>query len=104
MQCTNDHTSDHRHCFFFPQSILLIYHYFFSNNQVQAENYTQNNGQPTHGPGIAGGQASTPDLRHSANVTPIPAPVMGKHSSYNYRARNDGDPVVKVVFEVIFLA
>ena len=96
MQCTND---------LFPQSILLIYHYFFSNNQVQAENYTQNNGQPTtHGPGIAGGQASTPDLRHSANVTPIPAPVMGKHSSYNYRARNDGDPVVKVVFEVIFLA
>ena len=37
------------------------------------------------------------DVRHGANVTPIPAPVMGKHSSYNYRARNDGDPVVKVV-------
>ena len=67
--------------------------------KVQAENYTQNNGQPsssTHGGGIGGGQAGGQDLRHSANVTPIPAPVMGKHSSYNYRARNDGDPVVKV--------
>ena len=73
-------------------SLLLI-------NQVQAENYTQNNGQPpsTHGPGIGGNQTGTQDIRHGANVTPIPAPVMGKHSSYNYRARNDGDPVVKVV-------
>ena len=70
-----------------------------SPNQVQAENYTQNNGQPpsTHGPGIGGNQNGTQDVRHGANVTPIPAPVMGKHSSYNYRARNDGDPVVKVV-------
>lgn len=68
-----------------------------NNEQVQAENYTQNNGQPSsgHGPGIGSGQGGGQDLRHSANVTPIPAPVMGKHSSYNYRARNDGDPVVK---------
>ena len=67
--------------------------------QVQAANYTQNNGQPTatQGPGIGGNPAGTQDIRHSANVTPIPPPVMGKHSSYNYRARNDGDPVVKVV-------
>ena len=66
---------------------------------MQAENYTQNNGQPSsgHGPGIGSGQGGGQDLRHSANVTPIPPPVMGKHSSYNYRARNDGDPVVKVV-------
>jgi len=67
---------------------------------VQAENYAQNNGQPssTHGGGIGGGgQAAGQDLRHASNVTPIPPPVMGKHSSYNYRARNDGDPVVKVI-------
>ena len=90
---------------------MLFYHnkkrespkYIFSRSyyQVQAENYAQNNGQPsssTHGGGIGGGQGGGQDLRHAANVTPIPAPVMGKHSSYNYRARNDGDPVVKVYF------
>jgi len=81
------------------QSSVPIRHPQQNNDQVQAENYTQNNGQPpsTHVPGIGGNQTGTQDVRHGANVTPIPVPVMGKHSSYNYRARNDGDPVVKVV-------
>ena len=82
-----------------------------SIHQAQAENYAQNNGhQPssTHGSTGIGGPNGGPqggggqDLRHASNVTPIPPPVMGKHSSYNYRARNDGDPVVKVNIKFMY--
>merc|ERR1712062_791319 len=78
-------------------SVAPLRHQHQNNEQVQAENYAQNNGQPppTHTTGIAAGQGGSQELRHASNVTPIPIPVMGKHSSYNYRARNDGDPVVK---------